>query len=156
MLGIRAQNASRKSRLRWTPRRAAPTNLRVDGLLQQYLPVLILLGVAVAFAAGNLILSKLIGKRADTNPTKDTPYECGMPAEGEGSSRMSVKFYLVAMLFILFDIEVVFLFPWAVVYKDMLATINADLIFGSMISFLGILLVGYIYAVKKNAFDWKR
>ena len=69
---------------------------------------------------------------------------------------MSVKFYLVAMLFILFDIEVVFLFPWAVVYKDMLATINADLIFGSMISFLGILLVGYIYAVKKNAFDWKR
>jgi NADH-quinone oxidoreductase subunit A len=59
------------------------------------------------------------------------------------------------MLFILFDIEVIFLFPWAVVYKDMLAT-NAPLIFGSMISFIGILLVGYIYAVKKNAFDWKR
>jgi NADH-quinone oxidoreductase subunit A len=155
MLGIRAQNASRKSRLRWTPRRAAPTNLRVDGQLQQYLPVLILLGVAVAFAAGNLILSKLIGKRADTNPTKDTPYECGMPAEGEGAPRMSVKFYLVAMLFILFDIEVIFLFPWAVVYKDMLVT-NAPLIFGSMISFLGILFVGYIYAVKKTAFDWKR
>ncbi len=127
----------------------------MDGQLQQYLPVLILLGVAVAFAAGNLILSKLIGKRADTNPTKDTPYECGMPAEGEGAPRMSVKFYLVAMLFILFDIEVIFLFPWAVVYKDMLAT-NAPLIFGSMISFIGILLVGYIYAVKKNAFDWKR
>ena len=117
--------------------------------------MLILLGVAVAFAAGSLIISKLIGKRANTNPTKDTPYECGMPAEGEGSSRMSVKFFLVGMLFILFDIEVVFLFPWAVVYKDMLSQ-NADLIFGSMISFLGILLVGYIYAVKKNAFDWKR
>jgi NADH-quinone oxidoreductase subunit A len=67
---------------------------------------------------------------------------------------MSVKFYLVAMLFILFDIEVVFLFPWAVIYKDMLAT-HATLIFGSMISFLGILFVGYIYAVKKKAFDWK-
>ena len=120
------------------------------------LPVLILLGVAISFAAGNLIISKLIGKRATSNATKDTPYECGMPAEGKGSSRMSVKFYLVAMLFILFDIEVVFLFPWAVVYKDMLATIYADLIFGSMISFLGILLVGYIYAVKKKAFDWKR
>ena len=127
----------------------------MEGQLIQYLPVLILLGVAIAFAAGNLIISKLVGKRAKSNPTKDSPYECGMLAEGEGSSRMSVKFYLVAMLFILFDIEVVFLFPWAVVYKDMLSQ-NADLIFGSMISFLGILLVGYIYALKKNAFDWKR
>ena len=127
----------------------------MEGQLIQYLPVLILLGVAVAFAAGNLIVSKLVGKRAKSNPTKDAPYECGMLAEGEGSSRMSVKFYLVAMLLILFDIEVVFLFPWAVVYKDMLSQ-NADLIFGSMISFLGILLVGYIYALKKNAFDWKR
>tara|TARA_Y100000815_G_scaffold230025_1_gene219637 strand:+ start:97 stop:480 length:384 start_codon:yes stop_codon:yes gene_type:complete len=127
----------------------------VEGQLIQYLPVLILLGVAVAFAAGNLIISKLVGKRAKSNPTKDSPYECGMLAEGEGSSCMSVKFYLVAMLFILFDIEVVFLFPWAVVYKDMLSQ-SADLIFGSMISFLGILLVGYIYALKKNAFDWKR
>ena len=127
----------------------------MEGQLIQYLPVLILLGVAIAFAAGNLIISKLVGKRAKSNPTKDSPYECGMLAEGEGSSRMSVKFYLMAMLFILFDIEVVFMFPWAVVYKDMLSQ-NADLIFGSMISFLGILLVGYIYAVKKNAFDWKR
>ena len=127
----------------------------MEGQRIQYLPVLVLLGVAVAFAVGNLIISKLVGKRAKSNPTKDSPYECGMLAEGEGSSRMSVKFYLVAMLFILFDIEVVFLFPWAVVYKDMLSQ-NADLIFGSMISFLGILLVGYIYAVKKNAFDWKR
>ena len=127
----------------------------MEGQLIQYLPVLILLGVAISFAAGNLIISKLIGKRATSNATKDTPYECGMPAEGEGAPRMSVKFYLVAMLFILFDIEVIFLFPWAVVYKSMLAT-NAALIFGSMISFLGILFVGYIYAVKKNAFDWKR
>ena len=127
----------------------------MDGQLQQYLPVLILLLVAGAFAAGSLILSKLIGKRARGNPTKDTPYECGMPAEGEGSTRMSVKFYLVAMLFILFDIEVVFLYPWAVVYKSMLAE-NAGLILGSMLSFIGILFVGYIYALKKNAFDWKR
>ena len=127
----------------------------MDGQLQQYLPVLILLLVAAAFAAGNLILSKLIGKRARTTEIKDSPYECGMLPEGEGSTRMSVKFYLVAMLFILFDIEVVFLYPWAVVYKDMLAT-NATLILGSMMSFLGILLVGYIYAVKKKAFDWKR
>ncbi len=126
----------------------------MDGQLIQYLPVLILLGVAIAFAAGSLIFSKIIGKRANTNEVKDTPYECGMLPEGEGSPRMSVKFYLVAMLFILFDIEVVFLYPWAVVYKEMLAE-NAPLIFGSMISFLGILFVGYIYAIKKKAFDWK-
>ena len=73
---------------------------------------------------------------------------------GDGSSRLSVKFYLVAMLFILFDIEVVFLFPWAGVYKEMLVH-NANLIFGSMMTFLAILFVGYIYALKKRAFDWK-
>ena len=120
----------------------------------QYLPVLILLGVAIAFAAGILIFSKIIGKRANAEAIKDTPYECGMLPEGAGAPRMSVKFYLVAMLFILFDIEVVFLYPWAVVYKEMLGE-NAPLIFGSMISFLGILFVGYIYAIKKKAFDWK-
>ena len=82
------------------------------------------------------------------------PYECGMIPQGEGNTRLSVKFYLVAMLFILFDIEVAFLYPWAVVYRDMLKE-NANLILGSMLSFLGILFVGYIYALKKRAFDWK-
>ncbi len=154
MFGISTQNASRN----WFALDAALPRAyksRMEGQILQYLPVLILLGVAIAFAGGNLILSKLIGKRAETNPAKDTPYECGMPAEGKGTPRLSVKFYLVAMLFILFDIEVIFLFPWAVVYKSMLAT-NGTLILGSMISFLGILFVGYVYAVKKNAFDWKR
>jgi NADH-quinone oxidoreductase subunit A len=73
---------------------------------------------------------------------------------GSGTPRFAVKFYLVAMLFILFDIEVVFLYPWAVVYREMLAS-NAALIFGSMLSFMGILFVGYLYALKKGAFDWK-
>ena len=133
--------------------------------LYQYLGVLFLALVAVAFAVGTMFASKLAGwffntRRAKAlgrhTRTKDTPYECGMNAVGEGSSRMSVKFYLIAMLFILFDIEVVFLYTWAVAYKDMLgdeATVN--LIFGTMISFLGILFVGYIYAIRKNAFDWK-
>ena len=132
-----------------------PYKKDVDGQLIQYLPVLILLGVAVAFASGNLIFSKLIGKRAHTDEVKDTPYECGMLPEGAGSTRMSVKFYLIAMLFILFDIEVVFLYPWAVVYKEMLAE-SGGLILACMLSFLGILLVGYVYAIKKKAFDWKR
>jgi NADH-quinone oxidoreductase subunit A len=74
--------------------------------------------------------------------------------EGPGSTRLSVKFYLVAMLFVLFHIEVILLYPWAVIYCDMLKE-NGGLILGSMISFLVILFVGYIYAVKKHAFDWK-
>ena len=125
-----------------------------DRQLMQYVPVLMLAVVAILFSAGTLAASSLLGKRARRSPVKDTAYECGMLPVGEGNSRLSVKFYLVAMLFILFDIEVVFLYPWAVVYKEMLAQ-NANLIFGSMMSFLGILFVGYIYALKKRAFDWK-
>lgn len=126
----------------------------MDSQLRQYVPVLMLGALAIVFSFGMLIMSVLLGKKGKTLPIKDTAYECGMLPVGEGNSRLSVKFYLVAMLFILFDIEVVFLYPWAAIYRDMLKQ-NANLIFGSMISFLGILLVGYIYAVKKRAFDWK-
>jgi NADH-quinone oxidoreductase subunit A len=122
--------------------------------LAQYLPVGLLFLVAVGFAAGTLVLSVLLGKRGTRTGAKDIPYECGMLPVGEGAPRLSVKFYLVAMLFILFDIEVVFLYPWAVVYKEMLAE-HAALIFGSMISFLGILFIGYLYALRKGAFEWK-
>jgi len=132
----------------------------MDSQLTQYLPVLILALIALAFAFGTLVLSVLVGKWANKNrlkrvaKTKNTPYECGMVPIGEGNTRFSVRFYLVAMLFILFDIEVVFLYPWAVVYREMLKE-NANLIFGAMVSFLGVLFVGYIYALKKQAFDWK-
>jgi NADH-quinone oxidoreductase subunit A len=108
----------------------------------------------VGFAFGMLGLSVALGKKGKRPAIKDTAYECGMLPVGEGNTRLSVKFYLVAMLFILFDIEVVFLYPWAVVYKDMLRE-NAAVIFGSMISFLAILFAGYVYALKKRAFDWK-
>jgi NADH-quinone oxidoreductase subunit A len=122
--------------------------------LTQYLPVLMLVILAVAFAFGMLLFSVIVGKRGRRTPVKDTAYECGMVPVGQGSPRLSVKFYLVAMLFILFDIEVVFLYPWAVVYRDMLRN-HANLIFGSMLSFLSILFVGYFYALKKGAFDWR-
>jgi len=122
--------------------------------LSQYIPVGMLIVLAVCFSFGMLIMSVILGKKGKRPAIKDTAYECGMLPIGEGSTRLSVKFYLVAMLFILFDIEVVFLYPWAVVYKQML-TENAGAIFGSMISFLVILFVGYIYALKKEAFDWK-
>jgi NADH-quinone oxidoreductase subunit A len=123
--------------------------------LREYIPVAILGLVAVLFAAGTLLASVLVGKRGKDSAIKDTAYECGMLPVGAGSTRLSVKFYLVAMLFILFDIEVVFLYPWAVIYREMLAT-SAGMIFGSMICFLGILFIGYIYALKKQAFDWKK
>lgn len=134
----------------------------MQGEVLQYVPVLLLLVVAAGFAFGMIILSVVVGNvvnkyRRKRQPVKDTPYECGMVPVGEGSTRMSVKFYLVAMLFILFDIEVVFLYPWATVYREMLrdaATRNTILF--SMLSFLGILFVGYIYALKKGAFNWKR
>ena len=124
--------------------------------LAQYIPILFLLAAAVGFAGGTLLVSVLLGKFAKSSKAKDAPYECGKDPIGESGGRFSVKFYLVAMLFILFDIEVVFLYPWAVVYRDMLAEhATRNLVLGSMISFLGILFAGYIYAVKKKAFDWK-
>jgi len=122
--------------------------------LLQYLPVLMLAVLAVLFSFGMLVLSVVLGKKGKRTPIKDTPYECGMLPVGEGNTRLSVKFYLVAMLFILFDIEVVFLYPWAAIYRTMLQE-NPTLILCSMLSFLGILFVGYIYALKKGAFDWK-
>ena len=122
---------------------------------REYIAVAILALVAFLFAAGTLVASVVVGKRGKTSAIKDTAYECGMLPVGGGNTRLSVKFYLVAMLFILFDIEVVFLYPWAVIYRAMLAT-DAGLIFGSMICFIGILFVGYVYALKKGAFDWKK
>jgi NADH-quinone oxidoreductase subunit A len=120
------------------------------------LPVLLLGLVAIAFSFGLLALSALFGARGKRNRAKDTPYECGMIPVGEGNARLSVKFYLVAMLFILFDVEVVFLYPWAVVYKQMLASPETrNMILGSMMTFLVVLFVGYLYAVKKRAFDWR-
>jgi NADH-quinone oxidoreductase subunit A len=124
--------------------------------LAQYIPVLMLLVAAVGFAAGTLIISVLLGKYGQRTKAKDAPYECGKDPIGEGNARFSVKFYLVAMLFILFDIEVVFMYPWAVVYRQMLADhATRNLILASMVSFLLILFAGYLYAVKKKAFDWK-
>ncbi len=124
--------------------------------LEQYIPVLMLLAAAIGFAGGTLVISVLLGKYGNRTKAKDTAYECGKDPIGEGNTRFSVKFYLVAMLFILFDIEVVFMYPWAVVYKQMLADhATRNLILGSMVSFLAILFAGYLYALQKKAFDWK-
>ena len=119
-----------------------------------YLPFLIQIALAAVITIVVIAASHLLGQRARGSKIKDAAYECGIHSDGSTHTRFSVKFYVTAMLFILFDIEVVFLYPWAVVYREMLAE-NASLIFGSMVSFLGILFVGYVYALKKKAFDWK-
>jgi NADH-quinone oxidoreductase subunit A len=123
--------------------------------LQQYLPVLMLGVVAVAASAGMLMGSAILGKKGQRPAIKDTAYECGMIPIGSNSSRFAVKFYLVAMLFILFDVEVVFLYPWAVVYKETLTT-SPNLILGVMMTFIGTLAVGYLYIVKKGALNWRQ
>jgi NADH-quinone oxidoreductase subunit A len=123
-------------------------------MLREYLPVLLQLIVAVGFAVSALVVSVLLGKTGRRTPAKDMAYECGMVPQGEAQPRFSVKFYLVAMLFILFDLEIVFMYPWAVVYKEMIA--QSSVVFWSMLSFITILMVGYVYALKKGALDWRK
>ncbi len=119
-----------------------------------YLPVLLQILVAVGFAAVTLTLSVVFGRSGRRNATKDMAYECGMLPIGEGAPRFSVKFYLVAMLFVLFDIEVVFMYPWAIQFRELVAGGNATAL-ASMAGFAGVLVVAYVYALKKGALNWK-
>jgi NADH-quinone oxidoreductase subunit A len=120
-----------------------------------YVPVFLQIVAGVLFASSTLAVSLLIGKRGRRSSAKDAPYECGKDPIGPTHSRFSVKFYLVAMLFILFDIEVVFMYPWAVVYRNLLHDPRYSVsIFFSMFTFIGIVFIGYLYALKKKAFDW--
>src|ERR1044071_2871297 len=123
--------------------------------LKDYLPILLMFVVAAGFAVGNVLLSTFVGQRKRTR-TKLMPYECGKDPVGSARERFSVKFYLIAMIFILFDIEVIFLVPWAAVYKALAAQGAAMRSFAylEMMIFIGLLFVGYIYIVKKGAFDW--
>ncbi len=122
-------------------------------MIRDYLPILLQAIVAVGFAASALIISVVLGKVGRRSAVKDSAYECGMLPLGNAQPRFSVKFYLVAMLFILFDIEIVFMYPWAVVFKDMVK--ESTTILWSMVSFVTILSVGYFYALKKGVLSWK-
>ena len=123
--------------------------------LYDYLPILLMFIVAGGFAVGNVLLSQFVGQRKRTK-TKLMPYECGKDPVGSARERFSVKFYLIAMIFILFDIEVIFLVPWAAVFKSLAGRSDAMRWFAyvEMMIFVGLLFVGYIYIVKKGAFDW--
>ena len=120
--------------------------------IDNYHAVLLQLLLVIGLAATMLGLSVLVGRAGRRNTIKDSAYECGMLPIGDSQPRFSVKFYLVAMLFVLFDIEVVFMYPWAVVFRDLVAQ-NA-MVFWGMLSFVGILTVAYVYALKKGALRW--
>lgn len=123
--------------------------------LNAYLPILLMFLVAIGFAGMNVLLSTLVGQRKRTR-TKLMPYECGKDPVGSARERFSVKFYLIAMIFILFDIELIFMMPWAVVFKSLAATGSGmrAIIFWEMILFIALLLVGYAYVWKKGLFEW--
>ncbi len=118
-------------------------------MLGAYLPILLLVLAATVFGVGSLLLSALIGPKKQS-PLKLSPYECGCEPVGSARERFSIKFYLVAMLFILFDIEAVFLYPWSILFKRLG-------LFGliEMGVFIVILLVGYVYIWKKGALEWE-
>jgi NADH-quinone oxidoreductase subunit A len=122
--------------------------------LLPYLPVLMQLLVATGIGTGMIVLSAILGHRKFSR-VKMQAYECGITPTGDAQHRFSVKFYLVAMLFILFDVEAIFLIPWAVVYKDLLKTYG---MFGfwEMMVYVGIVLVGFVYIWKKGVLDWNR
>jgi NADH-quinone oxidoreductase subunit A len=118
-------------------------------MLIEYLAILLYVAIAVAFALFAVAASALLGQRKPT-ALKQAPYECGMPTVGSSFRRIPIKYYIIAMLFLLFDIEVVFLYPWAVVFKEF-----KFFAFISMAVFIGILLIAYIYIWKKGALEWE-
>ena len=122
-------------------------------MLEDYVPVLLHVIVAVGFATVTLLANLVLGRAGKRTAAKDAAYECGVLPEPGPQPRFSVKFYLVAMLFILFDIEIVFMYPWAVVFQTFVAEFGTVILW-SMCSFITILLFGYLYAIKKGALDW--
>jgi NADH-quinone oxidoreductase subunit A len=115
---------------------------------EQYFPILIQVLIAMGVAAGMLAASYFFGKRV-RDRVKDLPYESGMVPTGDARQRFSVKFYLVAMLFILFDIEAIFLYPWAVVFREL-----GMFAFVEMLIFIVLIVSGYFYVWKKGALEW--
>ncbi|MBM3868841.1 MAG: NADH-quinone oxidoreductase subunit A [Verrucomicrobia bacterium] len=122
--------------------------------LSTYLPVLVQVALGLSIPAIILAASHLFGQRAKGNYIKDKAYECGLPMEGKPHPRFAVKFYVTAMLFILFDIEVVFLVPWALVYREFLAAGIA--ITAATAVFLGVLVLGLAYELKRGALEWEK
>ena len=122
--------------------------------LADYLPVLIQILIAVGIGVGILLASHLFGQRASRSKIKDSPYECGLASDTKGETRYSVKFYVTAMLFILFDIDVVFLIPWVLSHRDFIAA--GIPILGPMLFFTFVLIAGLVYELKSGALEWEK
>jgi NADH-quinone oxidoreductase subunit A len=118
-------------------------------MLIEYLAILIYMAIIIAFAVFVIVATHLLGQKKPS-AVKQAPYECGVTTIGSSFRRIPIKYYIIAMLFLLFDIEVVFLYPWAVVFKEF--KLYA---FISMAVFIGILLIAYIYIWKKGALEWE-
>jgi len=127
----------------------------LPGLLNNYFPILVLLAVSVVVGVSIMLIARLITRyvvRPDAHARKVTVYESGVDPVGDARLRFSIKFYLVAMIFIIFDIEVVFFYPWAVVFRDMVR--ESAFILWEMLGFVGLLALGYVYVWRKGGLDW--
>ena len=126
----------------------------MDNYFARYLPLLVHIILVAGIAIGMVLLSAILGKHRP-NPVKSLPYECGMLPTGDSRGRFSVGFYLVAMLFILFDVEAVFLYPWAVVYRQLLRQ-TGQFAFWEMLLYIGLMFAGFFYIWKKGILDWNK
>ena len=115
--------------------------------------LIVLIFAAIAFSAGGMAVAKIFVK-GSRNPQKGQTYESGIPSKGSPWNQFNVGYYLFALIFLIFDVELIFMYPWAVVYREAVA--QSHVIFWSMLSFVSILMVGYVYALKKGALDWKK
>ena len=122
--------------------------------VSDFAPILIQIIFAAVLAGVIIVASHFFGQRSRKNSIKDSAYECGIKSEGKTSTRFSVKFYVTAMLFILFDIEVLFLIPWALIYRDFLA--ESIPILGPILFFLAVLVIGLVYEIKKGGLEWEK
>ena len=122
--------------------------------VSDFAPILVQIIFAAVLAIAIIVASHFLGQRSRKSSIKDSAYECGIKSEGKTSTRFSVKFYVTAMLFILFDIEVLFLIPWALIYRDFLA--EGLPILGPIMFFLAVLVIGLVYEIKKGGLEWEK
>ena len=124
-------------------------------MIENYFPVFVFLVVALLFSMAPVLLGWLLGPRRP-DPEKLSPYECGFEPFEDARIRFDVRYYLIAILFILFDLEIAFLFPWAVVFKEMIAEGTHALdVFGTVMIFMAVLVIGYVVEWKNGALDWE-
>jgi NADH-quinone oxidoreductase subunit A len=149
-------NVSTKTNEEWFPLDSCVRISGDTGMPTQYIPIFIFAALAAAFPAMSLILFKFIRPTPVATGAKLKPYECGVDPEGDTRGRYSVRFYIVAILFVIFDVETTFLFPWAVLFSTREPGFRLPEIYAlaSMFVFLGILIIGYVWLYRKGALEW--